>query len=205
MEHRYFRVSDGPVWDRFLALRTERIAAEKVVRAFIKSIGADNCYGRDPNSYAFSFPKEKREAIRKSAMWVAHPRIGGAYYPSKRLAAARELREQVKALPPFPDINEALREVGLYHGFPALIEGNHGHSPWIRFFSVDDRIIVIAVPWRLVNPKDMAKYQRERKAGKHMSAEMDYLAWEPAESLHEMKEWEALKLIDDLTPAKESQ
>lgn len=203
MEHRYFRVTDGPVWDRFIELRNERIKAEKAVKAFLKSIGADNCYGRDPASYAFSFPPEKRDWIRTTKLWVAHPRIGGAYYPSKKFSGAKDLRDQVKALPRFPDLNEALEKVGLHHGFPALIEGRHGHSPWIRFYSIDDHVIIISVPWRELPKKEMERYKRQHAAGTWSSAEHEYLLWEPAESLHEMKEWEALKLIDDLTPEKE--
>lgn len=203
MEHRYFRVKDGPVWNRFLALRDERIRVEKVMRKFLKLIGADNCYGRDPSNYAFSFPKAMHTEIKKSALWTEHKQINGAYYPSKKNKNAKALRDSVAELPRLPNLNEALSEVELYHGFPALLEGNHGHSPWIRFYSVDDQVLLIAVPWRNVDPKEMAKYQRERKAGKSMNATLDYLSWVPHESLHEMKEWEALKLIDELTPEKE--
>jgi len=203
MEHRFFKVTDGPVWDAFIALRNERIAAEKIVKAFIAEIGADNCYGSDANSYAFSFPDDKRDAIKRSQLWTAHPRIGGAYYPSKRNKLAAELREKVKALPRFPKLDEALKTVGLWPGFPSLIEGHTGYSPFIRFYSLDDHVLVISIPWRKKSKKEMDDYKRKHKKGEWSSAEMEYLLWTPPESLHEMKEWEALKIIDDLTPAKE--
>lgn len=203
MDHRFFKVTDGPVWDAFVALRKERIAAEKIVKAFIVEIGADNCYGNDGSNYAFSFPSAKRDAIKRSQLWTAHPRIGGAYYPSKRNKNAAELREKVKALPCFPKLDEALKTVGLWPGFPSLLEGRTGYSPFIRFYSLDDHVLIVSIPWREKSKKEMDDYVRRQKKGEWSSAEHEYLLWVPPQSLHEMKEWEALKLIDDLPPAKE--
>ena len=198
MYTRYFMVIDGPVWDAFLRLRTERIAAEKVMLKFMKTIGASTCYGRDSKSYAFSFKKEKLDEVRKSPLWTKHARIPKAFYPSKKNKNAKELRDAFALLPPFPSLNAALESVGLYPGFPALIENSCSYSPWIRFYSLSSGVIIIGVPWRDMPKKDMDAYKREHAAGTHSSGTHEYLSWMPHESLKEMKEWEALKLIDDI-------
>jgi hypothetical protein len=195
VDNRFFKIVDGPVWDQFIADRKLRIAAEKTIKQFMKSIGADNAYGSGPTSYCFTFPRSTKVDL---TMWTPNKRIKGAYYPAKRGKAAAELRASFAELPVYVDINRCLTTVDLHPGFPSLIEASRGYSPHLRFYSIDEHLIIIQVPWKEVSKAEMDKYIAAHEKGLHSSAMYDYLRWTPHESMIEIKEWEALKIIDEL-------
>jgi hypothetical protein len=195
MYWRFFQVIGGPIWDSLASIRAQRIATEKAVKKFMKQIGADNCYGTSADNYAFTFPADKRREISKDAAWSKHPRISGAFYPAKRAKEAAELRSQLKELPELPSIHGCIREAGLMEGFPAIIEGGFGKSSSVRYYDVDRQLLIIQVPWRDVPEWELNKYKREHEAGTHSSAFYDHMLWKPHDSMEEIKEWQALKLI----------
>lgn len=196
---RYFYVDAGPIWDRFTELCMWREQARKAISALAKELGADDVRGDGPSNYVFVFSGANLEEVKQSLLWSKVPGYAHAYRPNKR---CRALYQRVQDLPIFPTLNEAIRVVGLYPGVPVLIEDRCGHSPWIYFYSVKAHFLIVAVPWRDVDEAKMKAYQRKRKQGVEMDAEMDYLAWKPHQSMREIKEWEALKMVDERINSK---
>lgn len=197
MDSRFFKVIDGPVWDKFVTIIAQRKIAAVAIRKFMKAVGAVQCYGTTPSSYMFDFKDAK--SVDKNLWAKTKPRRGQYFFRPARTPAGKLIAEQIKSLPAAPSADDCIREAGLYNGFPVLIGANSiGYSPHLRFYSLDDHLLIIQVPWKDVDAKDMAKYKRDNAKGIHMSAEMDYLQWNPPQSLVEIKEWEALKLIDSI-------
>lgn len=192
MNYRFFVVTDGPVMDCFLTLVVQRAIAAKAIRKFMKEVGAAECYGSDPSNYLFDF--KTPSAVDKNLWAKTKPRRGTYYFRPAKTPAGKLIAQQIKSLPAAPELNRCIEEAGLIR-IPAMVEGHHWYAPHLRFYSKDDKTLVVQVPWRDVDPKEMAKYKKDKN---WRSMEMEYLQWTPPESFKEVKEWEALKLMEEL-------
>lgn len=195
---RFFTAGKGTPLDVALrAILKQRALAAKAVQKFARANGISNVYGNSWESYRFDLKDYKNYDAQK---WRKTKPVRGQWFfvPRLNTPEGKALAEQVKALPPFPSWNTALDAVpGLHHGFPAIIEGSTGYSPYVKFYTKD--LVLIAIPWRDEDPKKLEKYRKQHgtKGQREWSATMEYLLWTPPDWLHEIKEWEALKLIDE--------
>jgi hypothetical protein len=197
MDHRYFIARSGSaLFAAFTADHAERRRVTPILVAFMKKIKADSMYGSTPKSYAFAFKKTP-----DSALWKRLEHVN-AYVPKARLYATKALREEIAALPAAPALNDCLRAIGFDRWGHFLIDNMcRMWRPAVRFYSTikGESLIIVAVPWREVDVKRIAKYQKDRAAGNGFNAEMDYLLWVPPADIEEVKEWQALELIDRLS------
>ena len=198
MRHRYFIDTCGPLFQRMHEVVTERRAASGVLMAFAKEIGASAMYGDSPATYRFDFP---RDADANPDTWCkTKPRRGVYYYrPRRNSPSGKAMAERIKLLPACPQVDAALDVVpNLPAGFPVVIEGGMGYSPFIRFNSLrDPAVVVVAVPWRDVDPAELAAYVKQAESKKRHTwcASMDFAQWTPPDWLREVKEWEVERLI----------
>lgn len=193
---RYFRVTSGPLMDKARELEAARQEAAEVMLAFCKEIGADNVMSyRDGRIAGFIF-----KATPDQTEWK-QPNRFGHYYPRKNTAAGREMLERINALPQCLSIETALKEVGLCPpGWPVITEGN----TW-RGVTLTGRpslgVLFVGVPWRDIDPKEMAAYKLDRDAGTRLSMTLDHLCWEPTADMVEVKRWQVEKEIEELNAA----
>jgi hypothetical protein len=200
MRHRYFLAEVGsPLMLRLHELHQQRVAAHDALKAFIEEIGASNLYGNSPAGYVFDFDNAPDKQV-----WRKTPTRRGQYFftTRKNTQEGKAMAERIKALPDFPRADDALRMIpNLGVGFPCVIEGGRGYSPFIRFADTDQGVCVVSIPWRDFPAEELANYQAEHAAGTHYSASYVHALWTPPEWLREVKEWEALKVIEDYTAA----
>lgn len=188
---RFFRVTDGPIMDRAREIEAANIEARKVVAAFSDEIGAKNWWqNRDGGVIGFSF-EQPDEKIWRETRW--------GYLPRKSTKIGKELYRRIMLLPTMTPISSAFALSGLDMHAPVVIEGNVGHyvtasgSPKIG-------VMFARVPWRDVDPAELDQYRSEQEAGNRWSLGLSHLIWEPSPEMQmvEMKEWEALKEIDEI-------
>lgn len=200
MYHRFFVVSEGPLIEAMRSVIGQRRKSERAIRAFMKKHGVTNVCVRDAASYRFDLKEYKNYDQSK---WRKTKPVRGAYYfvPRKNTPNGKVLAEEVKALPSHPSFNKALEVVpDLPVGFPCVIEGNTGYSPYIRFYSMrDPALVLVSIPWKETDEKELAAYKKQAASKKRhtWSASLDYAQWTPPDWMREIKEWEALKIIDD--------
>lgn len=205
MRHRYFIADKGtPLVNRMKELHAARCAATKDLLAFVKDIGASEMYGSSPATYVFDF-KCSGDADQKT--WRKTPPRRGTYYftPRKNTPEGKAMAARIKALPECPRMADALKTVPeLPVGFPCVISGGTGYSPFLRYYNLDKPLAIVSIPWRDHDEAEIEKYKAENAAGTHYSASMDYAQWTPPEWLTEIKEWQALKIIDEAELAKDT-
>lgn len=198
IRHRFFKITSGPFVDRFMELRKIREDAARVIRAFMVEVGASNCVGTSPATYQFDF-KDARK-VDMQAWAKTKPRRGEYFFrPRRGTATGKALALRIKQLPESANLSDALELTGLDYGFPVVFSGSYGYRPFIKFYSVDVPVFIVSVPWIDYPAKELAKYRKDRAARRHYSANLDHALWEPPEWMAEIKEWEALKLIDELS------
>jgi hypothetical protein len=194
---RFFLVMPGnPIWDAFMEDQKLRDEARKIVVPFMESIGADHCFGNNGDNYSFTFKDAPDLAIWRRQ---SHHK---SYRPHQRRKNASEMAKAVKALPASPSYNEVFRATGLYYGFPCIIDGNNGYRPALRYYNVagPKAKLLLQVPWEQYDEDEMLQYRLDNAADKHGNATNDYLQWIPHSSMIEIKEWEALKILDEEVP-----
>lgn len=199
MRHRYFIAPNSPLTDRLKEIGAERKKAGETLLAFIKEIGASQMYGSSPESYRFDF---KASSDADPAIWRKTKPYRSEYFfvPKKNTPEGKAMAARIKALPPCPPMDDALRVVPqLPVGFPCVIENGRGYRPFIRYWNPDTETLVVSIPWRDVPAEELAEYVKQAESDERhsWSASLDYAQWQPPKWLIEVKEWEALKLIDD--------
>lgn len=202
IRHRFFLITSGPFVDRYQDLRQIRIDASVHIKAFMTEVGASQCYGTSPATYMFDF--DSAAEVDMQAWAKTKPRRGEYFFrPRRGTAVGKAIAARIKALPESPSFSDALALTGLDYGFPVVIDGDSGYRPYIRFASVKTPVIfIVSVPWRDFPTTELTKYEKDRKAGTRMSSSLDHALWAPPEWMVEIKEWEALKLIDKRTTEK---
>nr|MBL8412747.1 hypothetical protein [Dechloromonas sp.] len=189
---RYFRVTSGPLMDRARDIEQASREARKAVIAFCKEIGAENAFfGGEGSICGFKFASTPDQAVWKQ------PNDFGTYMPRKNTIGGKAMIEKIKELPPIHRLNNALKAVGLYPGFPVLIDGRSGHCAQLTG-SVELGVLFIGVPWRDVPEEEMQRYKVKHEAGSWTSAEMEHLQWQPTADMVEIKRWEVEKECEEL-------
>jgi hypothetical protein len=196
VRQRYFVAKPGsPAYTRILEISDQRHAARGAIKAFLDETGASQMYGTNPASYLFDFKSEPDREV-----WSKTKPHRGEYYfrPRRNTPAGKAMAERIKSLPECPSWNEAVAAVpGLEFQFPIVSDGNVGYRPHLRYWSHKAEVMIVQVPWRDYPQDEIDAYAKDRAAGTHFSASLDFAMWQPPEWMTEIKEWEALKLIDD--------
>lgn len=194
---RFFRVTDGPIMDRAREIKAANVEARKVIIAFSDEIGATNWWqNRDGGVIGFSF-EQPDEKIWRETRW--------GYLPRKSTKIGKELYRRIMLLPAMTPVSSAFTVSGLIMRAPVVIEGNVGHyvtasgSPKIG-------VMFARVPWRDIDPAELDQYRADQKDGNGWSLCLQHLIWEPAPEMRmvELKEWEALKEIDEINAQQKS-
>lgn len=197
MQFRYFTLDpDGPTYARIMEIEAQRKAGHAAIMAFIKKHRVSQMYGDNPLNYCFDF-KTAAEADPKK--WAKSNRPRGVYYfvPKRNTPEGKALRAELDELPSIPAHKEAVSVCGLDNVW-SLSEGDRIYGSFFTYIHFDAKVAVLKVPWRETDPSDLAAYKRDKEAGIRGDTDLDHLLWEPPADLHEVKEWEALKLIDGL-------
>jgi len=200
MDYRYFQVTEGPLFDAFVKIVEQRRKAGVALRKFMKKHGISDTYGGAPAEYRFDLDDP---ANRDDKKWRKVKQRGGRFFweARKNTPEGKALAAEVAALPVYPAFNDALDVVpGLTGGMPLVIDGNAGYRAHIRFYSMrDPKVIIVAVPWKEVDAKKLAAYKKQAASKKrnHWCHELEFAQWTPPAWMVEMKEWEALRLIDE--------
>lgn len=190
---RHFRVDSGALIDEIGKIQAQRTAAAEALETFCPSVGAKEAKFWSDGSFAcFVFDDEPdRDVYRRTKHgWV----------PKKNCAAGKAIWDQIKKLPPSPSVQNALSVVGLRHGVPCLIDDGKGYWPVMGGFP-SKKIWFVEVPWRDVDPEEMARYIEKNEAGNHFDATLDHLRWTPPAEWREIKHWEYLKEWEELVDA----
>lgn len=190
MYRRYFKVVSGPFVDEVLKIREHQIEAHKKFQELAVSIGAEGCAIYDKGGLAgFVFESEPDMKIYRSK--------ANYYLPRKNVAEGKAIWKLIDALPKCRSLNNALRLVGLPPDFPCIFgEGKAFYCVFCGRY--DEKVFFINIPWKDVDPEEMAQYLKDREAGKRCCSELDYLQYVPHESMVEVKEWEMLKYMDEM-------
>ncbi len=189
---RYFRVTSGPLMEKARELSAANEVARLAVIAFCKEIGAvDVLSHRDGRWEGFKFAATPDQAVWKQ------PNSFGTYWPRKNTAGGRDMLERIEALSRIVHIEAALEQVGLTPGVPALVYGNRWSAPSLTGVTKLGVLFAI-VPWRDIDPAEIAAYKFDRAAARRLSMELDHLCWEPTADMVELKRWEVEKEIEEL-------
>lgn len=170
---------DSPLRAEILRIVNVRRKNHAALRKFMKKHGVTNAYGTTPAQYRF----DVKDA--DPAKWTkTKPRRGVYYYVPKRTTPeGKALLAEVKALPEMPTVESAINIVpGLNNRMPMVFTDSRAYYPFIRFHSGDLTIVVVPTV--------------DKKPSKG-SINIDAYNWAPPPWLREVKEWEALKLIDE--------
>lgn len=196
MYYRFFKATaSSPLVKALTELAQANRAALPVLKEFVASIGATNMYGVSPANYRFDFhPAPDPQVWAKTK-----PRRGTYYFvPRKNTPEGKAMRERINALPAYRQANDTLSTVpGLDFNFPVIIQGSTGYMPHIRYYT--PKLAIVQLPWRDIDKAELEAYSAQRNSPdqSEWSAMKDYLLWTPPKWLRELKEWEALKVIED--------
>lgn len=189
---RYFRITSGPLLDRAREIDAANETASKAAMAFAAEIGAKNMYSyRDGTVSGFEFDKTPDQAIWKQ------PNSFGHYMPRKNTAGGKEIIGRIEKMPRIIGIGEALKTIGLYDSFPVMICSGKGHISTLTG-TTKLGVMFVSIPWRDIDPEEIAQYKRDNAAGIHSSAELEHLCWTPTPEMQEIKRWEMEKEIEEL-------
>jgi hypothetical protein len=198
---RYFIDRGGPFLQALRRIREERKAASSVLLKFVEEIGASKMYGTTPASYLFDF---NRDSDADPKVWSkTKPRRGEYYFrPRRNTPEGKAMAARIKALPECPSFDDAIESIPGLRRFPIVTEGNRWFAPYLRFMPSGDSFAIAVVPWKDYSAEEIDSYRKEREAGTHYSASLDFAQWTPPDWLQELKEWEALKIIDEHSAKK---
>ncbi|WP_234085354.1 hypothetical protein [Azonexus sp. R2A61] len=189
---RYFRVTAGPLMDKVREINAANDANRKTVLAFVDEIGAKNVYTyKDGTVSGFEFDKTPDQGVWKQ------PNSFGNYMPRKNTASGKVMLTRIQKLPRLLCISNALEVIGLHGDVPVLIGGGIGYRSTLTG-STKLGVMFVGVPWRDIDPAELAEYQQEHAKGTWFSTEMEHLCWIPSPDMQEIKRWEMEKEIDEL-------
>lgn len=169
---------NSPLRAELLRIANVRRKNHAALRKFMKKHGVTNAYGTEPKQYRFDV--DNADPVK----WAkTKPQRGQFFYvPKKTTPEGKALRAEVNALPDMPTLESAINIVpGLNSNFPMVFTESRAYYPFIRFHSGD--LTIVIVPTVDKKPKN--------------NVNLDAYNWTPPPWLREVKEWEALKLIDE--------
>lgn len=189
---RYFRVTSGPLMDEVRKIEADNDRNRQAVLDFAAEIGATNMFSyKDGTVSGFEFDKTPDQSIWKQ------PNSFGHYLPRKNTNGGKEMAKRIQGMPRLIGIGGALKSIGLYDSFPVLFGNGKGY---ISTLTGTTRlgVMFVSVPWKDINPEELAQYKRDNAAGIHSSAELEHLGWQPTADMQEIKHWEMEKEIEEL-------
>lgn len=196
VRHRHFKVTDGPLMDEMQRIMDHRQKAFKAAGELSEELKAKSAsYAGD---WIFAFDKGQQQSDDFQKLWRKVGRWEGKTFfkPRRNTKAGRQMAARLKKLPRILDHNQAVKVVGLDTG-PAVIEGNTWYRPVIWGWGADDPLFFVKVPWRDFDPEILEAYRIMRDADEFMCTYLDYAMWEPHPSMHEIPEWQVLKITDE--------
>lgn len=202
---RYF-TADGnsPLFAAVSRILEVRRTAFATIKDFIAEIGATQMYGSSPATYCFDFASD---GSADKTIWKQTPKRRGAYYyvPRTNTPEGKAMAARIKCLPEFPALKGAIKEAlpELNADIPIIVDSDGSWtSPHVRFYSMrDPQIVLLQIPWREVSQEKLDTYREQismpADERSEWNCELDYLTQEIPSWLREIKEWEALRLIDE--------
>lgn len=183
---RYFRVDSGLLIDEIEKIRVQRNAAAEAFRILQPAIGAVEAKFWPDGSFACLVFENAPDA-------EVYRHTGHGWVPKKNCAAGKALWEDIKKLPPCPGYQAALKCVGLRTEVPGVVDEDEGIGYWpVMGGFPAKKIWFVEVPWRDVDPAEMAQYIADNKAGKRCCSTFEYLRWTPPADWVEIKQWQYL-------------
>lgn len=165
-----------------------RRAAYRTLKAFMDKHGMEAMYGDKPSAYLFDPKYIDGKGARYTydeKKWTKVKRPRGQWFlrPRRNTPEGKALAEEVKALPDCPAVEDAISIVPGLGRFPMIFTDSRAFYPFIKFFDLKSGVAVIEVP----------SWEGKTKVADHKQAQQ----WAPPPWLREVKEWEALKAIDE--------
>lgn len=192
MNHRYFRITEGPVVDEVRRIIAKRKELSELYVEFEKRIGAKGTriYNHSGKVAGFEF-----EEAPSNDVW-RKPDRDGLYLPRKNSPTGKVLHKEIEALPRLPAIQDALKLVNLPPHSPIVFAEGRAYFASLYGFPAKG-VLFVRVPWRDVDPERLAQYRREKAERTHFNAEYEHAMWTPTPEMVEVKEWEVLKEMDE--------
>lgn len=195
---RYFRITEGPVVDEINRLQDIRVAAAALYMALAEKHGAlsANNYDHSGTFAGFTFKETPDTSIyrmlKKHRLWV--PRKTGA---------GKAIWAEIDAIDAPKPVDRALLLVNLYPGAPCLMEGGRWYAPTVWGYYKPVNIWFISVPWKDVDPAELAQYKLDREAGSRVDSNLEHLSWEAPADWTEVKSWQIEKESEELNATLE--
>lgn len=203
MTPRFYLAQVGsPLHAELVRIETARRAAARKLKAFSRQEGCSDLYGSEPANYLFDF---KTMDQVDGAKWAKVTRRLGRgrtqilFRPKLNTPEGKALAQRVKALPACPGFEDAINIIpGLHCHSPRVFTGGRAYFAHIRYYSHSSGLLIVSVPFPEVDAKTLAAYVKQAKSNKRHSldGDMDAALWTPPDWLTELKEWQALQLID---------
>lgn len=186
---RYFRVTDGPIFDHITEAKKINAKANEQYEIILTEIGAElQYYHHGHKMVGLLFEDEPDKSLFKK-------RKRGGWWPKKNCKAGKELIARIQAVET-KDPNDALRLVGLAN-CPTIFGGTMCYRPTLVIIPEASPVAYISVPWYDESPKKLEQYKKDRSARTHYNANLDALFWEPTPNMEEVKKWEMDKHIEE--------
>lgn len=175
-----------PLHKEIARIVAARRAAYRTLKTFMDKHGLEAMYGDRPAAYMFDpkyvkgvgydYDKQKWSKVKRPrGQWFLHAR--------RNTSEGKALAEEIKQLPAFPAIEDAITVVPGLGRSPMIFTSNRAFYPFIRYFNHKTGLVVIEVP----------SWEGKTKVADPKAAQQ----WTPPSWLREVKQWEALKAIDE--------
>lgn len=189
---RYFRVESGLLIDEIEKIKAQRNAATSALKDLLPTIGAKEAkFWQDGAFACLVFETTPDTDVFRDT--------GHGWVPRKNCAAGKAIWKDIQKLPPCPSYQMALKRVGLRVEVPGLVDEERGVGYWPVMGGFPGRNIwFVEVPWRDVDPVEMAQYIADNKAGIRCCSAFEHLRWTPPAEWVEIKQWQYLKEWEDL-------
>lgn len=177
--------ADSPLHAEIARLADGHRAAYSVLKAFTDKHGLSAMYGTKPSEYLFDQKITNGRYTYDEQKWtkVKRPRGRWLLRPRRNTAEGKALAEEVKALPECPTVEDAINIIPGLGRYPMIFTDSRVYYPFLRFFDHKTGLAIVEVP----------SWKGETTVADHKQAQQ----WTPPPWLREVKEWEALKAIDE--------
>jgi hypothetical protein len=193
---RYFRITAGPVVDEINRLQDLRAAAGKLYAELAVKYGAAgaSCYDRSGIFAGFTFATPPDQTVyrfdKKARLWI----------PRKKGAGA-SIWSDLTSLPIPQPIDNAMRLADLEPGLPMLTDSGRWYAPVIWGFGRPHNVWFVSVPWKDIDPAELAQYKLDREGGGHFDRNLEHLLWEAPADWTEVKSWQIEKESEEINEA----
>ena len=160
--------ANSPIHEALKAIQKQRQSSFKALKAF-KEKHEVEIYGTSPDNYVFE-GKGKMDSDK----WVKRKGRFTRYRPRKNTKAGKALAAEVAALPTFPNAQSAVSAIPNTEHCDLVFDGRYMKRPHIRFYNEKAGVLIVGIP----------QYEKH--------------PFIPPKWMKEIKEWEALKLIDEV-------